>query len=184
MNNNFRSLKIGLDYHGVINNSPQYFKIFCKVALNRGHRIYILTGGPKHHIMRKLKDEKIGYTAIFAIIDYYQSKQQITCPQYGHFYIKKRLWNTAKAAFCYQHQINIQIDDSDIYGKYFITPYCKYEKAEKKCFLNLPSGKTEILLQSPCRVLKNIEDIYFESKTNFFPFPNRQHTDRNNDNPN
>lgn len=165
MNSNFQSLKIGLDYHGVINKYPQYFKAFCEEALKRGHRIYILTGGPKRHIIRKLSKEQIRYTAIFAIIDYYQAKQQVTCPQYGHFYIEKRLWNTAKAEFCYQHHIDIQIDDSDIYGKYFITPYCKYENADRKCSLNLAARKTEIILKSPRQVLRNFENIYFKSET-------------------
>lgn len=39
-------LKIGLDFHGVINTNPSYFKDFTEYAEARGHRIYIITGGP------------------------------------------------------------------------------------------------------------------------------------------
>lgn len=39
-------LKIGLDFHGVINTNPSYFKDFTEYAEARGHRIYIITCGP------------------------------------------------------------------------------------------------------------------------------------------
>ncbi|MBR1605052.1 MAG: hypothetical protein IJ660_02960 [Alphaproteobacteria bacterium] len=165
MNNNFQSLKIGLDYHGVINNQPQYFKAFCDEAFRRGHRIYILTGGPKHRIIRKLKADKIRYTAIFAIIDYYRAKQQIACLSCGDFYIEKRLWNTAKSAFCYQHGLNIQIDDSNIYGRYFTTPYCQYEQTQQKCFLRTIKNCLEITLESPFQAIQNLEACYWSRAT-------------------
>ena len=41
-------LKIGLDFHGVINTNPSYFKDFTEYAEARGHRIYIITGGRKN----------------------------------------------------------------------------------------------------------------------------------------
>ena len=40
-------LKIGLDFHGVITDNPEYFKVFANEALRRGYEIHIISGGPK-----------------------------------------------------------------------------------------------------------------------------------------
>lgn len=44
---NADKLKIGLDFHGVITDNPEYFKVFANEALRRGYEIHVISGGPK-----------------------------------------------------------------------------------------------------------------------------------------
>jgi hypothetical protein len=70
-------LKIGLDFHGVINTNPSYFKDFTEYAEARGHRIYIITGGPAAKISSFLNAWGIRYTELFAILDYYAARGEV-----------------------------------------------------------------------------------------------------------
>ena len=48
-------LKIGLDYHGVVNVRPEYFAAFAREAFRRGHEVHIITGGPYKVVEEQLK---------------------------------------------------------------------------------------------------------------------------------
>ena len=37
-------MKIGLDFHGVINTSPEFFGLISKLLLDAGHEVHIITG--------------------------------------------------------------------------------------------------------------------------------------------
>lgn len=63
-------LKIGLDFHGVINDNPVYFSRFTAEAVRRGYEVHIITGGPSHKVKELLDKWNICYTAVFAILDY------------------------------------------------------------------------------------------------------------------
>ena len=52
-------LKIGLDYHGVIDKKTDYFAKFCSEAKARNHLVYIITGGPKLKVEEALKKQNI-----------------------------------------------------------------------------------------------------------------------------
>lgn len=41
-----------------------------------------------------------------------------------------------KAKFCRRHGIDIHIDDSDVYGLSFTTPYCLYDSVSRTCCLS------------------------------------------------
>ena len=150
-------LKIGLDFHGVINRHPSYFKDFTEAAVSRGHKIYIITGGPEAKIACFLQGWGIKYNEIFAIMDYYAKQGEVKFFLDGSFHVDDKLWNTAKAKFCKKYEIDIHIDDSDIYGQSFSTPYCHYDEQTGSCILN---NKYKInLLQSPSESLKQMESI-------------------------
>ena len=121
-------LKIGLDYHGVINNNPVYFSLFCNKLKQRGHSLYIITGGPGLLIKEKLETYEINYDMCFAVSDYYQAQGQISQTKDGFLVIPDNLWNMAKGDFCLRNNINLHIDDSLRYAKYFSTPFCHYDK--------------------------------------------------------
>lgn len=129
-------LKIGLDYHGVIDINTKYFADFCKEANKRDHLIYIITGGPKTLVDYKLKDNNIFYDLCFAISDYYIAKNKIVQKETGEFIIPDNLWNIAKADFCRRSQVNIHIDDSLKYINWFSTPYCYYNKKDNKGYIS------------------------------------------------
>lgn len=127
--------KIGLDYHGVVSLHPEYFAAFAREAISRGHEIHIITGGPEQAVAQKLQAIGLPYTRIFAIYDYYAAKGQISYLQDGDYHIPDILWDSAKGQYCSDEKINIHIDDSEKYIKWFSTPYCRYDKDSGACVL-------------------------------------------------
>ena len=154
---NSHKLKIGLDYHGVIDINLKYFAEFCTKAKQRKHLIYIITGGPKVKVDYNLKINQIPYDTCFAISDYYQALNKIIQTDDGKLIIPDNLWNIAKADFCRRSQINIHIDDSLKYINWFSTPYCYYNKNNNKGYLS--PGVAFDFNNSPDSVLDKIEEI-------------------------
>lgn len=150
-------LKIGLDYHGVIDKKPEYFAEFCTLARQHGHCIYIITGGPEVKVKEYLDAAHIPYDFIFAISDYYQALGKTTMDTDGNIVVPDELWNTAKADFCRRNRINIHIDDSCEYLHWFSTPFCLYEHSGDVCYLS--PGIEVDLRHPPAEVLAKIECV-------------------------
>lgn len=150
-------LKIGLDYHGVVNARPEYFAAFTKEALSRGHQIHIITGGPYKTVEEQLKKQHISYTRLFAILDYYDAKGEVAYFENGEYKVPDKLWDSAKAEYCSDKGINIHIDDSREYIKWFTTPYCHYNEKTGKC--RTENGRLVDFDIPPAQALDNIEQI-------------------------
>lgn len=125
--------KIGVDFHGVINANPQYFRqLFC-CALQKNIEIHIISGGPYASIASYLAKHHIPYTKLWCIFNYYAGSGEIIFLPDGSFHMNDYLWNKAKADYCRREKISVHIDDSFIYGKYFSTPYCRYDTSSHSC---------------------------------------------------
>ncbi len=144
--------KIGVDFHGVINTKPDFFREFCREALKIGMEVYIISGGPRETILAYLNQYQIPYTKLWCIFDYYEQRHQVEFYDDGSFRIDDELWNKAKAEYCKEQNICIHIDDSAIYGREFVTPYCRYDEKANSCVLN---GK-QIYLANPAQALSQI----------------------------
>ena len=94
-------------------------------------------------------------------MDYYDDIQKVEYFDDGTFNVDDTLWDKAKAWYCAQNDIDIHIDDSVVYGKYFTTPFCLYNILEKKCLIN---DKYISFNQTPEHVLNNILKTIFISK--------------------
>lgn len=128
--------KIGVDFHGVINTDPRFFKEFIDIALTTGFETHIISGGPKDDIEKFLALHKIRYTSLWCIFDYFDDKQEVEFLPDGSFHVDDVAWNSAKGEYCRRNEICVHIDDSLIYGKYFSTPYCLYNGNSKQGILN------------------------------------------------
>jgi len=128
--------KIGIDFHGVISSFPEIFKEFCKEIRKCGIQVYIISGGPEKKIISYLHQHHIEYDHVWGILDYYEQKGHVSYFDDGSFQVATELWNRAKAEYCAKENIEFHIDDSNIYGKYFVTPYCKYDINNGVCELN------------------------------------------------
>lgn len=126
-------LKIGVDFHGVITSAPSFFRDFNGLALRRGHEIHVVSGGPYLVERDFLNSWQIGYTEIFALVDYFAGRGKVTYFNNGNFKVPDELWNRAKAEYCRQNNIAIQIDDTAMYGTYFSTPFALYSASEHNC---------------------------------------------------
>ena len=144
--------KIGVDFHGVINTRPDFFREFCREALKIGLEVYIISGGPRETILAYLNQYRIPYTKLWCIYDYYEQRHQVEFYDDGSFHVADELWNKAKAEYCKEQNICVHIDDSAIYGREFVTPYCRYDEKAKSCVLN---GQ-QIYLANPAQALSQI----------------------------
>ena len=144
--------KIGVDFHGVINTKPDFFREFCREALKIGLEVYIISGGPRETILSYLNQYQIPYTKLWCIFDYYEQRHQVEFYDDGSFHVDDELWNKAKAEYCKEQNICIHIDDSAIYGREFATPYCRYDEKANSCVLN---GK-QIYLANLAQALSQI----------------------------
>lgn len=127
------SFKIGIDYHGVIDANPSFFKVFNQKAIKKGDKIYVLSGGGKEDVQAYLQQNQIPYTHIFSLLDYFRQKNLVTFFDGGRFFVESNLWDKAKAEYCFNEHIDIHIDDSPLYGQYFRTPFCLYELKSNQC---------------------------------------------------
>lgn len=144
--------KIGVDFHGVINTRPDFFREFCREALKIGLEVYIISGGPRETILAYLNQYRIPYTKLWCIYDYYEQRHQVEFYDDGSFYVADELWNKAKAEYCKEQNICVHIDDSAIYGREFATPYCRYDEQANSCVLN----GHKIPLENPEQALQQI----------------------------
>lgn len=127
------SCKVGIDFHGVINTSPDFFREFSAVALARRIEVHVISGGPRDSVQKYLAEHRIPYTSLWCIYDHYNEKGEVTSFEDGTFHIKDELWNAAKAEYCRKKGICIHIDDSQIYELHFSTPYCLYNHRQHVC---------------------------------------------------
>lgn len=146
------SLKIGIDYHGVITDNPVFFKEFNTLALQKGIRIYILSGGRQAEIKEYLSAHQIPYSEIFSILDFYDAQNKVTFLADGSFKVDDELWNKAKAQFCLERGIAFHIDDSPLYGETFETPFCLYDNRTQSCqntgiFIDFKKSPPDVLEQ-------------------------------------
>jgi len=115
--------KLGLDVHGVIDDDPEFFSDLSKTISERGHYIYIVTGREEtSDLVEEIKKYGISHIAILSITSHQKTlgtpisylndrrSQPIMDPE---------IWNPTKAALCATVGIDVMIDDSLIYGKYF-----------------------------------------------------------------
>lgn len=159
MNNCQSHLKVGLDYHGVINSNPEYFRSFCIELLHRGHEVHVLSGGPEDKVDWYLNQLNIPYTQLFTIMDCYKMLGLMTVKPDGKWHIDEHLWNTAKAKYCRINQISVQIDDSEIYGKYFSTPYCLYNQDKQMCILSIKTEIIDLHTVPPIKTINKLEKL-------------------------
>ena len=150
-------LKIGLDFHGVINKRPEFFSEFCNLALQRGYEIHVITGGPLEVVKEMLNKWHVRYSHIFAILDYYESVGNVSYFENGEIKVPVQLWDTAKAEYCMRHGINMHIDDSSQYVKWFSTPYCHYDV--ESCCCTTENSNSIDFSQTPEKTLTEIERI-------------------------
>jgi hypothetical protein len=98
-----------------------------------GHEVYVITGSEDTPLFRKkLKDLKIQYTEVFSITSYHKFiGTKIKLDKKGNPWMSRKIWDKTKAWYCKKKKINLHIDDSEIYGKYFTTPYLLFTRGKK-----------------------------------------------------
>ncbi len=151
-------LKIGLDYHGVIDSDYEYFAEFAAFARSRGHRIYVISGAPKVALCNELSQHNFTADFLFSVLDYCMALGLIVQDAFD-IKIDDYAWNRAKAEFCFYNHINLHIDDNQQYCNYFSTICCCFNGFDRFCRISenlildfsLPPDNALIMLE---KVLK------------------------------
>jgi hypothetical protein len=152
--------KIGIDFHGVISAAPDIFATFTQALRKYGIKVYIITGGPVTEIKKYLELHKVEYDVVWAILDFYEAKGDVRFYEDGSFEVPTKLWNEAKAKYCEEEHIQLHIDDSKVYGKYFVTPYCQYDIATKSCLLK---PEKALNFNEPERAAQTVFNLFSEN---------------------
>lgn len=117
MNNN---LKIGIDYHGVIDTFPEKFKQLAYALVKDGAEVHVITGQQKNEeIENALMQAGIRYTHYFSIVDYLIESGVPVEWVDGQPFADKNQWDLAKAKYCESAGIDFMIDDSPVYRETF-----------------------------------------------------------------
>jgi hypothetical protein len=160
--------KLGIDIHGVTNEDVPWFRFLTSCVIKGGGEVHFITGPPANSAEKELaemgiKKVSVGfnfrefdldghYTHLFSIVDYHRSigtpMEQDSAgnwhladpnhpPEYSNY-----LWDRTKADYCLKHSIDMMVDDSDLYPKFFKTPYARYySKNKRKHHVNVDTIK-------------------------------------------
>jgi hypothetical protein len=123
-------MKIGLDIHGVIDTNPKFFAEFSKAIISSGGEVHVITGPKRSAVEADLKTWGISYTHFFSIVDSVD-EDAVRWEDKDNPWVDSEIWDRRKARYCKEHGIDLHIDDSDEYGKYFKTPYARFFSKDK-----------------------------------------------------
>lgn len=120
-------MKIGIDFHGVIDAKPQMFSIFTQRLIDAGHEVHVITGHElTPEFIDRLNSYHIFWTYIFSIATHH--KEIGTTMHYDEKntpWMDKDVWNKTKSIYCKKNSIDLHIDDSKTYGLHFETLYMR-----------------------------------------------------------
>ncbi|MDD4556767.1 MAG: hypothetical protein PHE89_05540 [Alphaproteobacteria bacterium] len=153
-----KSLKIGLDFHGVINEHYKFFEEFTSLALARGHKIFVISGGKGAVLKKELAEHNIKYSELYSLYDYFSALGLVETLSDGRFYVDETLWNKQKAIYCLEQKIDVHIDDSIGYLHNFETDYYHCNPEQKKCFCSCQ--KEVPFFVNPHLALQEIEKTF------------------------
>ena len=130
-------MKLGLDIHGVIDSNPESFAFMSQSVITNNGEVHIITGGSwTTDLEEQLKGYGIKWTSHFSVYDYLLESgiDSIGTIQFPDGTIQKKfdyhLWDTIKAGYCKSNNIDLHIDDTEVYSKYFTTPFLLYKSSE------------------------------------------------------
>jgi hypothetical protein len=127
------SMKLGLDFHGVIDNNPKLFvKLSISLIINPNNEIHIITGNPfskefEQHLL-SYNDGIKWWTHLYSITDdLSQQKENYIIDENGGKLFDNLTWCKAKSIYCAKHNIDLHIDDRPEYLEHFTTSYTLYK---------------------------------------------------------
>jgi hypothetical protein len=118
-------LKIGLDIHGIIDSQPKLFSYITKSLKKDNHEIHIITGSHiNQEIIDELKSYEVVWDELFSISDYHKEfGTKMWYDENENPWIDDEDWDRTKGEYCKRNNINLHIDDTERYGKYFETKF-------------------------------------------------------------
>lgn len=127
-------MKLMLDIHGVLDSNPELFVSIATLLRSSSfeNEVHIVTG---ESITPKLIDQLKGYNNGVEFWDHLVSIQDellkgevstLGIDSFGRPRFPDDIWDSFKGKYCAQHDIDLAIDDTEAYRKYFDTPFLLY----------------------------------------------------------
>jgi len=122
-------MKIGLDYHGVVDTNVRFFKTFARLLINDGNEVHLITGTSRKDYDSFDFEKKVSFTHFYSITDsLINLKVDYTIDKHGRPIFSNALWYNSKAHYCKDNKIDIMIDDTEMYSKFFTTPFVLWKR--------------------------------------------------------
>ena len=130
-------MRISLDVHGVISKVPKFFSWYIDYLKAEGHEVFILTGQAfGTRLLRELVSYEIVFDKVLSITTYHRSigtAMWYTDGDPEQPRMLDKVWDPTKATLCQMYNIDIHVDDSDVYGKYFTdTVYVDFKRFDSE----------------------------------------------------
>lgn len=147
--------KIGIDIHGVININPIFSKL-TKHLKSIGYEIHIITGPRLNYPYKtniesfdRVEDElekyDIVYDKLFSVLDYNVKNGSNVWKNEKGWWTDTDSWNKTKGEYCEKNNILLHIDDTEIYGNYFNTPFGFLNNENKSIEFYKINDKSDII---------------------------------------
>lgn len=120
------SVKIGCDFHACVTFDSVFFGNLSRILVDSGSEFHIMTGSPiTPKLIQELKDYGMTWTHLFSIADYYKNKPDVEMwyDEQNRPWVSDELWNKAKGQYAAKQGLDLVIDDSLEYAKYFTTSF-------------------------------------------------------------
>lgn len=125
-------MKIGLDLHGVLTDSPDFFSQLAFTLTQANWEVHIITGGSIEKAEQELArlgfHKEVHYTHLFSVLNHHiQKGTRITGwhPILLNPEFPDSEWDRTKADYCRENNIGLHLDDSLIYESLFTTPFAR-----------------------------------------------------------
>ena len=131
-------MKLSLDIHGVIDYKPEIFSFISKSVIASGGEIHIVTGGSwGEELIELVKKSGVVWTHHFSVYDHLKSigAEKMGRIKFPDGTTQKKfdndLWDSIKGEYCQKNGIDLHIDDTEIYSKYFTTPFLLFKSGDE-----------------------------------------------------
>jgi len=126
-------MKLGLDIHGVLDTNPYLFINMAGMVKASGGIVYIITGSSLDEDLTALLLKLNGGIKFWDHLISVQDGLMRDVKPIGYNKYKRPVWDDGtwdrfKGDFCFENKIDLHIDDTIRYKKYFKTPFLHYEK--------------------------------------------------------
>lgn len=126
-------MKIGIDFHGVIDDDIKLAKaVLTKLMIETLHiAIYVISGPPKVDMEKYLNGygfyQEVHFDEVLSIVDFLKARDvKMWTDEKGRWWASDKDWWSSKAEICEAHNIDIMIDDNERYQQYFKNKKTKF----------------------------------------------------------
>jgi len=140
-------MKVAFDIHGVTDTFPAFREMMRRYMSDDNVEVHIVTGATlertKEEVGHLINLDRID--GFFSITEHLESRPDVEVKWIdGLPWADETAWNSGKADYCYENQIDILFDDSPIYADTFAeidTVYCQVHNPNRKTFKTRPNTK-------------------------------------------